>query len=84
MGITKLTRKRRTSNVAGYSIEPCSTGNLGAIFRFDSENTNRLITRESGWIEFKQSFSWANKAEYARTIAAFANSRGGYFVFGGK
>ncbi len=75
---------RRASDVAQYASEPFSDQNLATIFRFDTENPNRLITRESGWIEFKQTFSWGNKAEYGKTIAAFANSRGGYFVFGVK
>lgn len=79
-----MAKTRRTSDVAQYASEPFSDQNLATIFRFDAENPNRLITRESGWIEFKQTFSWGNKAEYAKTIAAFANSRGGYFVFGVK
>ncbi|MDO9050638.1 MAG: ATP-binding protein [Methylotenera sp.] len=68
--------------LAQYSTEPFSDLNLAAIFKFDETNPRRLSARESGWLEFKQSFSWANKAEYAKTIAAFANSRGGYIVFG--
>lgn len=79
-----MAKTRRASDVAQYASEPFSDQNLATIFRFDAENPNRLITRESGWIEFKQTFSWGNKAEYAKTIAAFANSRGGYFVFGVK
>lgn len=77
-----MAKTRRTSDLAQYAIEPFSEQNLAAIFRFDPDNARRLITRESGWVEFKQAFSWSNKAEYAKTIAAFANSRGGYFVFG--
>lgn len=82
--MTNLAKLRMASDVAQYANEPFSDQNLATIFRFDTGNPNRLITRESGWIEFKQSFSWGNKAEYAKTIAAFANSRGGYFVFGVK
>lgn len=79
-----MAKTRRTSDVSQYASEPFSDQNLAAIFRFDTEHPNRLITRESGWIEFKQTFSWGSKADYAKTIAAFANSRGGYIVFGVK
>ena len=33
-------------------------------------------------IEFKESFNWAGRSEYAKTMAAFANNRGGYIIFG--
>ncbi|WP_407279171.1 ATP-binding protein [Aromatoleum evansii] len=79
-----MAKPRRTADIAQYASEPFSDQNLATIFRFHPENPHRLITRESGWIEFKQTFSWGNRAEYAKTIAAFANSRGGYFVFGVK
>lgn len=77
-----MSRAPKQVALAQYSTEPFSDLNLAAIFKFDETNPRRLSTRESGWLEFKQSFSWANKAEYAKTIAAFANSRGGYIVFG--
>lgn len=77
-----MAKVRRPTDIAQYAILPFSDENLAAIFKFDPANPRRLITRESGWLEFKQSFSWNNKAEYAKTIAAFANSHGGYIVFG--
>lgn len=53
-----------------------------AIFSFHSRISNRLISRESTWLEFKESFNWGDKAKYAKTMAAFANNKGGYIVFG--
>jgi hypothetical protein len=53
---------------------------LNHIFRFKEDM--RLITREGTTIEFKESFNWANKYKYAKTMAAFANNRGGFLVFG--
>lgn len=59
-----------------------SVENLGPIFQTDSPGSDKLKSRENGYLEFKESFNWGNKNEYARTIAAFANSKGGYLVFG--
>jgi hypothetical protein len=44
-----------------------------------------LNRRESSTIEFKTDFEWSikeKKAAYAKTIAAFANTKGGYLIFG--
>ena len=43
-----------------------------------------LKSRESNTVEFKQSFNSGNSATYAKTMAAFANNRGGYIIFGVK
>lgn len=43
-----------------------------------------LKSRESNTVEFKLSFNVGNTAMYAKTMAAFANNRGGYIVFGVK
>ena len=43
-----------------------------------------LKSRESNTVEFKESFNKGNTAKYAKTMAAFANNRGGYIVFGVK
>jgi hypothetical protein len=48
---------------------------------FDPQ-TLRLNAREGSSVEFKESFNWANKDRYAKTMAAFANNRGGYLIFG--
>jgi len=53
-----------------------------AIFSYHSRISNRLTSRESSWLEFKESFNWENKSKYAKTMAAFANNKGGYIVFG--
>lgn len=45
----------------------------------------RLLKRESYTLEFKQAFDWSNRAsraKYVKSIAAFANNKGGLLVFG--
>jgi hypothetical protein len=55
---------------------------LRAIFKIDPSHPDRLVSRESSWLEFKQAFNWNNNAKYSKTMAAFANNKGGYIVFG--
>lgn len=54
------------------------------IFSFHNSIASRIIARESNSLEFKESFNWLSKDKYAKSIAAFANNRGGYLVFGVK
>jgi predicted HTH transcriptional regulator len=41
-----------------------------------------LRNRESPQLEFKEAFHPPNRSKYAKTMASFANNRGGYIVFG--
>lgn len=43
-----------------------------------------LKSRESNTVEFKESFNKNSTAKYAKTMAAYANNRGGYIIFGVK
>lgn len=54
------------------------------IFSFHETIANRIISRESSWLEFKESFNWNSKDKYAKSMVAFANNKGGYIVFGVK
>jgi hypothetical protein len=63
---------------------PFSDEALGRILSFESANSDRLISRENSRLEFKESFNLGSADEYAKTAAAFANTQGGYIVFGVK
>lgn len=54
------------------------------IFLFHETISDRIISRESGWLEFKESFNWNSKDKYAKSMVAFANNKGGFIVFGIK
>lgn len=47
-----------------------------------TESVLHVLTRESSTKEFKENFTWGSIGLYARTMAAFANARGGYIFFG--
>jgi hypothetical protein len=63
---------------------PFDPGTLDEIFKFDPDHDQRLASRESGRLEFKESFNFGSTDDYAKTMAAFANTAGGYLVFGVK
>lgn len=51
------------------------------------DEKGRVKRNESKFIEFKEKFNWENKkdrADYIKEIAAFANTKGGYLIFGVK
>lgn len=50
----------------------------------DIDGRGYLKHRESSTIEFKESFNIGNMPRYAKTMAAFANNKGGYLIFGIK
>ena len=48
------------------------------------DKKGNIIARESSEIEFKESFNFGNMPKYSKTMAAFANNKGGYILFGIK
>lgn len=55
---------------------------LRRLLRLRNGSTCILENRENSQLEFKETFNLGNLARYARTMAAFANNKGGYLVFG--
>ena len=47
-------------------------------------SSGHLKSRESNTVEFKEAFNKNSTAKYAKTMAAYANNRGGYIIFGVK
>lgn len=61
---------------------PFSQENLNDIFKLSPTKPDRIASRESSGLEFKESFGWGSLAKYLKTCAAYANTHGGYVVFG--
>src|SRR5690349_7614012 len=64
------------------ALAPFADKNLAAMFQIDPHHSDRIISRESSWLEFKENFNWTSWEKYGRTLAAFANNQGGYIIFG--
>lgn len=54
------------------------------LLRIDPLHPSRLLSRENSHLEYKQTFNWGSRAKYAKTMAAYSNSEGGFIVFGVK
>ncbi len=61
---------------------PFSQEVLNRIFAVSPKHPDRLISRESGWLEFKEAFNFQSLGKYIRSAGAFANAKGGYIVYG--
>lgn len=67
--------------MSGY--DPFSEDALRDLVRMTANGSQaRVVTHEGVLKEFKESFTWGSIGLYARTMAAFANARGGYLIFG--
>lgn len=52
--------------------------------QIDKSRGDRVLSRESITREFKESFNFSGLVKYSKTMAAFANHRGGCIIFGIK
>ena len=57
---------------------------LREIFKVDRKFPDRLASHESSSVEFKESFNFKAFSRYAKTMAAYANCKGGLIIFGVK
>lgn len=63
-------------------VSPFSREILNRIFAISPKHPDRLVSRESSWLEFKEAFGFQNLGKYIRSAGAFANAGGGYIVYG--
>lgn len=67
----------------GPEIDPFAPEQTQDLLRLEvREEVIHVQTREGTTKEFKENFGWNSIGLYARTMAAFANARGGYLIFG--
>lgn len=64
------------------SSKPFIREELNAIFKKSQKYPDRVTSRENSTLEFKENFGWKSLASYLKTCAAYANTKGGYIVFG--
>lgn len=60
---------------------PFSANHLNQIFQVSPKHADRLISRESGWLEFKDSFNWAGRGSNRRLVmsARFLQAHCGFW-----
>ena len=61
---------------------PLSESKIQKLFTPNPQNVNHIKARESTTIEYKESYNHGSMAQYFKTMAAFANTNGGYIIFG--
>ena len=61
---------------------PFTDDQIAHVLEEDPSRAGVARRRESASLEFKQNYRRMNNAEYAKTMAAFANAKGGYIIFG--
>lgn len=61
---------------------PLSEFKITKLFTPSKNNENYIKARESTTIEYKESYNHGSMAQYLKTMAAFANTDGGYIIFG--
>lgn len=61
---------------------PLSESKIQKLFTPNPQNKNYIKARESTTIEYKESYNHGSMAQYFKTMAAFANTDGGYIIFG--
>lgn len=76
---SSLTISEMTSSAP---FSPFTQEMMNEIFKVSPSLPDRLVSRESGWLEFKEGFNWASREDYARVLASFSNASGGCIVFG--
>jgi predicted HTH transcriptional regulator len=64
------------------TFAPFNQEALNRIFTISSIHPDRLTSRESSWLEFKESWGFGSLGKYKRSAAGVANAKGGYIIYG--
>lgn len=62
--------------------DPLDLTLLAGLFKIYEDNPERIKNREGVTLEFKESYNRRNMSQYFKTMASFANNKGGYIIFG--
>lgn len=82
---TFIQKAENPVSYAGISSNPLDKKRLQKLFPLDKSAKGKLAITETDWIECKESFGTQHLiSNCLRAIAAFANNKGGYIVFGVK
>ena len=76
----RVSHRNVTTRLVAFSAEALA----GLLNVRNIDGKLHVINRESSTKEFKESFALASLGVYVRTMAGFANARGGYIFFGVK
>ena len=79
---TQVYRDKSRARAAFFETNPLHPASLDLLLPIEDGNADTVKVTETDRYEFKESVNWGNKGQYARTIAAFANARGGFLIFG--
>lgn len=64
------------------AIDPLDDAKIAGLFRRDGQGTPRLTSGEGDQLECKLGFGFKHAGAWLKAIAALANNRGGYVLFG--
>ncbi|WP_321390848.1 ATP-binding protein [Emcibacter sp.] len=83
--LTDWNKIRFPSNPIDIDLGPVHPDTLNRLFTLrNAENgmATKLAVSETDTVEGKKSFNWGSREKYSKTLAGFANNRGGYILFG--
>ena len=62
--------------------DPLAESSILNVLQLTDADPPTLRIDENDYVEWKRSFNWGSRADYAKTIVSFANNHGGYLFFG--
>lgn len=75
-------KDRSRARSSFFDTNPLHPASLDLLLPIENGTTDIVAVTETDRYEFKEGLNWLNKAQYGRTIAALANAKGGFLIFG--